>query len=130
MNTIELRKQITVLLKSKHTRVFSENAPKDTQFPYVTYDLPDSSMVSQREDFKLIIDVWDTSNDTTAIETLVGNIDGDGDPLSPSGLDNKTFYVSGVMSATLHKTGRFNVPDTDRQINRRQLRYTVQTYQK
>jgi hypothetical protein len=129
MNIIELQKQIYSFLKTKTTRVFYEDAPDNAQYPYVVYDFPSSlENFSNREDFILEIDIWDNATDTKPLETLVGNIDGNGDIDIPSGLHRKNFYVDGVLSANVYKEGRYNIRDEDKRIKHRQLRYRIQTY--
>jgi hypothetical protein len=129
MNIIELQKQIFAFLKTKATRVYYEDAPDNAQYPYVVYDFPSSlENFSNREDFILEIDIWDNATDTKPLETLTGNIDGDGNVDVPSGLHRKNFYVSGKLSAKVYKEGRYNIRDEDKRIKHRQLRYRIQTY--
>lgn len=129
MNIIELQKQIYTFLKTKADRVYYENAPDDAIYPYIVYDFPSSlENYSNREDFMLEIDVWDNATNTKPIETLVGDVDGDGDVANPTGLHRKQIYVNGTLSAKIYKEGRYNIRDEDRRIRHRQLRYRIQTY--
>jgi hypothetical protein len=127
MNIITLQEQIYTFLKTKADRVYFMDAPKETAFPYVTYDLP-SSLENIREDFILEVDVWDDEPDTKILETLVGNIDGDGDIFNPTGLHRKNIYIADSLSAKLYRESRFTIRDEDIRIKHRQLRYTVQVY--
>lgn len=128
MNVIELQKQIYAFLKTKCDRVFYEDAPDDAIYPYVVYDFPSSlENYSNREDFMLDVDIWDNATNTKPIETLVGDINGDGDIDIPTGLHRKLIYINGV-SAKIYKEGRFNIRDEDKRIKHRQLKYRIQTY--
>jgi hypothetical protein len=128
MNILELQKQIVTFLKTKSTRVYFEEAPDNATYPYVVYNLPNSISAFNREDFSLEIDVWDNVNNTTALETLVGNIDGNGDLTNPTGLNYKNIYVSNKLAATFYRESRLIIRDEDKRIKRRQLRYRIKTY--
>lgn len=129
MNIIELQKQIYDFLKTKSDRVYFEDAPDNATYPYIVYDMPSSfENYSNREDFLLEIDFWDNATNTKPIETLVGDVDGDGDIKNPTGLHRKMIYIDGTLSAKIYKDGRFNIRDEDKRVKHRQLRYRVQTY--
>ena len=128
MNILKLQEQIFTFLKTKSSRVFFQEAPANTVYPYVVYDLPNSNENFEREDFVLEVDLWDDTTNTTAIETLVGNIDGDGHISAPTGLHRKNIYVDGVISAKIYRESRLTIVDEDPRIKRRQLRYQIQAY--
>ncbi len=131
MNVIELKKMIYTFLKTMADRVFDRIAPPDTMYPFVTYNLrssfTDENFVMER--FMLDVDVWDNDPlDTTALETLVGSIDGDGHITAATGLHRKHYYVSAVVAADSYREGRFDIDDEDPNIRRRKLRYEVLVY--
>lgn len=129
MNIIELQKQITSFLLTKSTRVYFRKAPENSVFPYVVYNLPNSEAgYSEREDIILEVDIWDNTNLTQTIDTLVGAIDGDGDLKDPTGLHRKLIYIGGSLSAKIYRENRLIIDDEDSSIERRQLRYSIQTY--
>ena len=129
MNTLELKKAIETFIKTKATRVYQRKAPAKASFPYVVWNLPSSdSGYSEREDIILEVDIWDNSNLTIVIDTLTGNIDGDGDIKNPSGLHRKNIFSDGVLSAKIYRTNRYEIEDEDKTLERRQLRYKIQTY--
>jgi hypothetical protein len=131
MNVIELKKMIYAFLKTKTENVYPyDSVPENAVLPYTTYSL-DSSFTDTNqklEHFTLIVDNCDNNSDTTALETVTGIIDGDGDKVSATGLNEKKYYVSGTLQASFYREGRFEVPDEDPAIRRRQLRYEVQAY--
>lgn len=71
---IELRKEITKLIKMHHSRVYFQTAPNGASFPYVVFDLPNSFTNEQQEVFNLDVDIWDNQSDTTNLETLASTI--------------------------------------------------------
>lgn len=127
MNMVNFIKSIRDYLLTKSDRVYFQRAPDTAPFPYVVFDLPTSNDTRPSQDFYLEIDGWDNNQDTNALENLIDSIDGDGDNLNPTGLNNKTLSTVDV-TATFHRQNRGNIPDEDKRINRRQLRYSVRVY--
>lgn len=128
MNTVELLKQVNTFLKTKADRVYYENAPENATFPYVVFNFASTFYSGPREDVSLEIDIWDDKEDTTAIENLSDNICGDSDKLDPTGLNHKNIFVAALLAATFYLDGRYSIPDDDKRIKRRQLRFRVHTY--
>ena len=129
MNVLELKKQLQTFLKTKATRVYYERANHVSTYPYVVFNLRNSiEQEGNREDFILEIDVWGYEDGVTALETLVGNIDGDGSLTSPTGLHRKLIYVSDSISIKLYRESRLDIADSDERVRRRQLRYIAQVY--
>jgi hypothetical protein len=147
MNIIKLRNSIRALLLTKCDRVYYERATDTTTYPYVVFNLVDSrEQEGKREDFDLEVDVWDNAQDSTAIETLVGNIDGNGEllnvlypedefypediiyPNSNQGLHRRLLYIDDVLSAKIYRDRRLSIIDEDVRVRHRQLKYFIQTY--
>jgi len=131
VNTIELKKMISAFLITKCAKTYPyDSVPETATLPYVTYRLassfPDENQVMER--FTLYVDCWDNKADTTALETLTGNIDGDGAMTNATGLHRKKYFVDGTLQATIYREGRAELDDEDPQIRRRQLRYEVHAY--
>jgi hypothetical protein len=119
LNTIELLKIINNTLLSAHSRVYYEYAPADSTYPYVVYELTNTFKNELRYDVTLTIDIWDLNKDSMPIETLVDNIDKSLDLLNnPTDIVLPTFFLE----------NRQTVYDTNQNIRRRQLKYTIQTY--
>jgi hypothetical protein len=110
-------------------QVYSEVAPvKDpvTQlapvFPYVVYRLGTSlNDENNREDFPLIINVWDKGSNTTSLEILADSID--------KKLNNLR-YLDENQQLTFAKESRSPISDPDLNIKGRQIRYTVKRYER
>jgi hypothetical protein len=73
-----VRQGIYTLLKTAHPRIWFQRAPKNAQFPYVTFDLPNSYDDGSVESFVLDVDGWDmpANGDSTDLETMMGAVDG------------------------------------------------------
>ena len=130
MNVIEMKKQIYTYLRTKADRVFEAQAPAKTAYPYVVYKLQNSMthVNEEREDFDLIVDVYGNEQfDSTAVDTIVGSIDGNGAITSASGLHRKHYYESGKLQADFYRTSRNDISD-DENIRQVQLIYDVMTY--
>jgi hypothetical protein len=131
MNVVELKKMIFAFLKTVTSRVYPFDAvDPNAVYPYTTYKLESSITDDNQkmERFLLLIDNWDNNPDTTNLEKVTGDIDGDGDKVSASGLHNKKYFVSDTLQACLYRDSRLEIPDDDANIKRRQLRYEVQAY--
>ena len=129
MNILNLRKVIYDFLITKQTRTFYEVAPENTAFPYVTFNLASSfaNLNQVGESFRLEVDVWDNVLSTVALDTLVGQIDGDGAIVNASGLHRKHINNSKVQ-ADFYREARLSIPDEDERIKRRKLIYEVEAY--
>lgn len=123
VKVIELKEAILSHLKSKHPRVYHQSAPKNAGFPYLVYNLPNSTDDGVMERFVLEIDGWDKSKDTTAIETLMDSVDKE--------IHRKTVIISDAntaISATFYRENRIPLRDDDPQICRRKYVYQVRTH--
>jgi len=56
---------INTMLKSIHPRIYYRSAPDTAAFPYLVYDLPNSTDDGTLEQFILDVDAWDS---TTVIQ--------------------------------------------------------------
>ena len=119
---IEMRREIQAFLETLHARVFFHVAPDDAVFPYIVFDLPNSVDSGTLENFVFEVDAWDTSADTTELETLIGTID--------NAIHKKTIMIDEKMSITIYRENRLNLTDDDPRIRRRKYTYQARTYQK
>jgi hypothetical protein len=121
IKVIELRKVINAALKTVHPRVYFQAAPDDAIFPYLVYDLPNSVDDGYLEQFVLDMDGWDTSTDTTVLETLMDNVN--------NSLDGMTSTADGLIMS-FYLDNRLSLLDDDPRIKRRKYTYQVRTYQR
>jgi hypothetical protein len=120
IKTVELRKAIQASLKSIHPRVHFKHAPDKATYPYLVYDLPNSTDDGLMERFVLEVDGWDKSKDTTSIETLMDSVDKE--------LHRKVMVVNGELAMILYRENRLSVIDDDPRIRRRKYVYQLRTY--
>lgn len=131
---IEIRKNIKTSLKSIHpnvldeggnskSRVHYENAPDDTGYPYLVYDLPNSIDDGSLEQFVLDVDGWDypVNGDTTALETLMDKVD--------KALHRKTVVIDAQLAITFYRENRIPLKDDDKRIRRRKYVYQIRTHE-
>lgn len=126
---MNLLKYLYTVLSQSQKPIYFEQAPvKDPitqlapKYPYIVFKLPDSLNVeSDRQDYSLIIDLWDNKADTTALETLTSDVD-------------KLLYRLRETDETqflmFERENRLMIPDEYSSIKRRQLQYTVKQYER
>lgn len=129
IKTIELKKIINAYLKTKHNRIYFQSAPEDAVYPYIVYDMPNSVDDGSMETFVLDIDGWDSTKDTTTLETLMSVIDGNGNKLTPTGLNKKTVSINGEITATFYRENRLSLVDDDPKIIRKKYIYQIKTHE-
>lgn len=114
----KLLELILQTLKTKHSRVYHENAPDNAVYPYIVFNI-DDGFKSHRDDLMLIIDIWDRNSSSIAIEDLTDSID--------KLLDEANIFNEFVLT-TFYRQNRMKVEDPDVKLKRRQLRFNAQTY--
>lgn len=130
MSVIELKKAIFAFLKTKTSKVYEAQAPAKAAYPYVVYSLQNSvtHINEKREDFDLYIDVYDNNQfDSTDLDTLVGQIDGNGAIVGASGLHRKHYYVASTLQADFYRTSKRDLSD-DENVKHVELIYDVMSY--
>ena len=131
MNVKELKTAVYEFLISLNTNVYDGQTVGKIQYPYIVYSL-DSSLTDlneTREDFALTVDVFDNNQlDTSALDALIGLIDGDGIIAGSSGLHRKHYYESGVLQADFYRSSRNTLYETNENIRHVELTYDVMVY--
>jgi hypothetical protein len=123
IKTVELRKVIKASLKSIHSRVHFKHAPDKATYPYLVYDLPNSTDDGLMERFVLEVDGWDRilpGQDTTTLETLMDSADKE--------LHRKVIVVNGELALIFYRENRLSPTDDDSRIRRRKYVYQIRTY--
>lgn len=119
---MNLIKYLYTLLSQAQKPVYFEQAPSGASYPYIVFKVPDSVNVeSDRQDYSLIIDVWDNQADTTALENLTSDVDK---------LLHKLRVTDENQFLMFERENRLMIPDEDTAIKRRQLQYTVKQYER
>ena len=116
---IKLRGQLKILIEDIHPSVYYQNATKNTQFPYVVYDLPNSFTNQDQDIFNLDIDIWDNQEDTTNMEKLATIIWRE---------LHRYRYIDEDIQFTIYRMNRLNIVDDDKRIKRRKLIFQVRYY--
>ena len=124
IKVIELRKMINIALKSIHPRVYYRTAPDTAVFPYLVYDLPNSTDDGTLEQFILDVDAWDrpSNGDTTIVEILIDSAD--------KSLHRKTITLDDNLAVTFYRENRLTLTDDDPNIKRRKYIYQVRTFER
>ena len=114
---------INTMLKSIHPRIYYRSAPDTAAFPYLVYDLPNSTDDGTLEQFILDVDAWESTNgDTTGLETLIDSAD--------KSLHRKTIIVDDILAVTFYRETRLTLTDDDPNIKRRKYTYEVRTFER
>jgi len=133
MNVIEIKKAVYNFLTTKTKFVYDTQAPSRVEYPYVVYTLDTTStyLNEVREDFDLTIDVYDNNQfDSTALDMLIGRIDGDGAIKNATGLHRKHYYGSTTVQMDFYRTGRNAIIEENENIRHVELSYDVMSYLK
>lgn len=107
-------------LRSVYSKIYLENAPQGTQYPYVTYNLSNSDDDFQKEDFTMEVDIWDDDPDTTEIENITDNIN--------KAFHRLHYYSANCFQADFYRVNRLMLEDNNPRIRRRQLRFKASVY--
>lgn len=100
--------------------IFYEKAKNSSEYPYVVYELQETSFnYIDREDSILIINVWDKRDKTEVVESLSDEI-------------KKIFLFANIPTdkilATFYLESKMAIPDEDEKIKRRELRIKIESY--
>lgn len=118
--TADLRRLITAQLNMTAGATYFRQAPKDAEFPYKVFDFGSVYLGDlARDDYELIVDVWDKAEDTKAIDIIADEIE---EILGAVNLPQETILP------TFYRESRFYVDDDDKDIQHVQVRLSVQNY--
>ncbi len=125
---LEIRKAIkqNILPSGVSVKVRYDNARAGDPFPYIVFSFdPIVVQDESTEKFILNVDGWDEpmNGDSVPLETLMKQIDGNGELDNPSGLNKKVIHTDEV-TLILSRELRYSIPDKNKRLKR--IRYTYQ----
>jgi len=113
-----IRTDIQSKLLDIHPRVFHGDAPADTEYPFVLYNLPNAATLDRVDVIDLEIDIWDDKSTTSDLEVLTDRID---KALHRyTGGNEHVFY-------TIYRENRLSIRDPEVILKRRQLVFQIRT---
>ena len=120
MRTNDLKKLIQTKLKTVTSFVYHEIADEKALYPHIVFgfdriDLEDLS----RQDYVLVIDVWDKGNSTTRVDDLADSVE--------NLLQAENLPQENVLP-TFYLMDERNVLDEDKAIKHKQIRFQIQNY--
>lgn len=120
--TNELKELVQTKLKTLTTKVYFELADEKAMYPHVVFSFGELNLGDlSREDYTLDVDVWDKGKSTTAIDDLCDSIE---DLLHQQNLPQTNILP------TFYKIDRKTIPDTDKMIRHRLIRFQIQNYER
>ena len=120
---LDLLKYVTSKLKSIGITPYTDYIPTDKTYPYVQFSFPNTLPNGFGELNLLQINIWDKSTSNVQVETIADSID----KLFNRHNETTNDYCIQTYRNTPY---RLNIPDTDMEIRRRQLRYIIKIYRK
>lgn len=118
--TLELRKVIIKLLKEINSNVYYENATDEAEFPYIVYEIDSINFdYIERDDVILTINIWDKDRGSKTVDSLADDI------------EKKLKYLNNptqTVLPTFYAISRTSIPDEDKSIRRRELKFQIQNY--
>lgn len=120
--TNDLKKLIQTKLKTITTNVFFEQATDDALYPHAVFGFREIDLGDlARQDYVLEVDVWDKGTSTTKVDELSDKIE---DLLQAQNLPQTNILP------TFYKIDRKSLPDSDKSIKHRLIRFQIQNYVK
>ena len=118
--TNDLKKLIQEKLKTLTTDVYYEQARDNALYPHIVFSFREISLEDlYRQDYVLEVDVWDKGNSTDRADELADMVE--------DLLHTKNLPQTGVLP-TFYKMNRKSIPDPDKKIKHRLIRFQIQNY--
>lgn len=118
--TNDLKKLIQTKLKTLSSNVYFEIADDTAMYPHVVFSFRTINLDDlSRQDYILDVDVWDKGRSTTAVDELCDKIE--------SLLHTENLPQTRILP-TFYLIDRKSLPDEDKNIKHRLIRFQVQNY--
>ena len=117
---LELRSELTKLLKTYNSQVYFQKAPNTATFPYVTYNFLDSFTNGDQEVIPMDVDIWDNKEDTTELEMITSSI--------WRGLKSYDYIDENIQFVIYQETRITELDEEDNNIRRRTLTFYIKFF--
>ncbi len=118
--TNDLKKLIQTKLKTLTTDVYFEIAIDNALYPHIVFAFDNVNLDDlSRQDYVLNVDIWDKGKSTTAVDDLTDKVE--------SLLQAQNLPQTHVLP-TFYLIDRKTIPDEDKQIRHRLVRFQIQNY--
>ena len=122
MRTNDLATLVQTKLKTLTTDVYYEVASNKALYPHIVFDFDMIDLGDlSRQDYILIVDVWDKGQNTKAVDDLSDNVE--------KLLQAQNLPQTNILP-TFYLMDRRRVLDEDKMIRHRQIRFQVQNYER
>lgn len=119
--TTALRGLIREQLQNVQGATYHKTAIPNAAYPYKTYLLESIDFAdSTRDDYVLVVDIWDRSTDQKTVEEIADQIEA---------LFNASNIPHPPIFPTFFRDGRNNLDDPDKTLQHIQLHFIVQLYE-
>lgn len=118
--TKALRKLVHEQLQTVPGATYHRHAPKDTAYPYKTFQLTGGAFIDARDDLDLEVDIWDRTLDPKVIEDIADQIEA---------LFGAANMPAPPIYPTFFREARFTLDDPDKNLQHIRLRFLVQLYE-
>lgn len=109
MNTNAVADAVNDYLLTKHARVYRNRAPRSPKLPYIIYRVDSVINTMPSEDYYINVDVYDDVNKSVrAIEDIADSIDGNGNGLEPTGLNQRVIITDKVNMTFDRETRQYS----------------------
>ena len=117
---INLRKQLTTILKTVCPRVHYQDAHENETLPYIVYDITSVLPNGENNDSVFLdVDIWDSNEKSDNIEGLLKNL--------RTALEGRTIETE-EFSAVIYGANVVPIADPNTMIKRRRASYTINIY--
>ena len=118
-----MRSELQAFLKTLHSRVYFQTAPKIAVFPYIVYDFSSTINSGEYDEITMVdITAWDkpSNGDSTVVENLITTIN--------EGLNKKVIEGDG-FSVIFYLNSKVYTRDKDVRLKRRLYTYEATKYE-
>lgn len=122
MRTNDLKKLVQTKLKTLTADVYYELASDQALYPHIVFSFDTVNLDDlSRQDYMLYVDVWDKGKNTKGVDDLCDQVE--------SLLQAENLPQTHILP-TFYLVDRKNIPDSDKLIRHRLIKFQVQNYER